>query len=94
MNQSLNLVTDYLSHCFQRTKIGNEFSSRKEKISVVLQCSILGPLLFNIHLCDLFFIIEKIEIGNFSNDNTPPVTGDNISSFVKLLKELDCAIFQ
>ena len=38
-NNSLKLVNDYLSHCFQRTKIGNEHSSWKEIILDVPQCS-------------------------------------------------------
>ena len=42
-NNLLNLVNDYLSHRSQRTKIGNEYSSRKEIISGVRQGSILGP---------------------------------------------------
>ena len=93
-NNSLNLVNDYLSHRFQRTKIGNEYSSWKERISGVPQGSILGPLFFNIHLCDLFFIIEKFDIANFADDNTLFVTGDNIFSVVKLLEEVPCAIFK
>ena len=78
----LNLVNDFLSHCSQRTKIGNEYSSRKEIISGVRQGSILGPHFFNIHLCGLFFIIEKYYIANFADDNTPYVTGDNIPCVV------------
>ena len=30
----------------------------------------------------------------FADDNTPYVTGDNISSVVKFLEEVACAIFQ
>ena len=93
-NNSVNLVNDYLSHRFQRTKIGNEYRSWKEIISGIPQGSTLRPLFFNIHLCDLFFIIEKFNIANFADDNTPYVTGDNISSVVKLLEEAACDIFQ
>ena len=85
-NNSLNLVNDDLSHRFQKTKIDNEYSSWKKIISVVPQGSILGPLFFNIHLCDLFFIIEKFDIANFADDTIPYVTGDKISSVVKLLE--------
>ena len=93
-NNSLNLVNDYLSHRFQRTKIANEYSSWKEMILGVTQGSILGPLFFNIHLCDISFIIEKFDIANFADDNRPYVTGDNISSVVKRLEEVPCVIFQ
>ena len=86
-NNSLKLVNDYLSHCFQRTKIGSEYSSKEEIISGVPQDSILGLLFFNIHLCDLFFIIKKVDIANFADDNAPYVTGENISFAVKLLKK-------
>ena len=88
------MENDYLSHWFQRTKIGNEYSLWKEIISGIPQGSILGPLFFNIGLCDLFFIIEKFDIANFAYDNTPYVTGDNIYSVIELLKDIACAIFQ
>ena len=93
-NNSLNLVIHCLSHHFQSTKIGKEYSSWKEIIAGVLQGTILGRLFFNIQLCDLFFIIEKFDIANFADDNTPYVTGNNISSVVKLSEEVACAIFQ
>ena len=37
------------------------------------------------------FIIEKIDIASFSDGNAPYVTGDNISSVIKLLEEVACA---
>ena len=76
------------------TEIGNEYSFWKEMISGIPQGSILGPLFLNIHLCDLLFIIEKSDTANFADDNIPYVTGENISSVVKFLEEVACAIFQ
>ena len=93
-NNSLNLVNDYLSHHFERTKMGNEYSSWKEIISGVPQVSILGPRTFNVHLCDLFFITEKFNIAYFADENAPYVTAGNISSVVKLLEEVAATIFQ
>ena len=76
------------------TEIGNQYSFWKEIISGIPQGSILGPLFLNIHLCDLLFIIEKFDTANFADDNIPYVTGANISSVVKFLEEVACAIFQ
>ena len=43
------------------------------------QGSILGPLLFNIFLCDLFLFLHDIPLANYSDDNTPYCTGLKIS---------------
>ena len=36
----------------------------------VLEESILGPLLFNIHLCDLFYFLEGLDIARYADDTT------------------------
>ena len=68
---TLRLVQSYLSNRKQRTKINSEFSSWEEILFGVPQGSILGPLSFNIFLCDLFFIMNDVEFASYADDNTP-----------------------
>ena len=52
--KSVKLIQQYLSNRKQRVKVGNAYSSWKDIFYGIPQGSILGPLIFNIFLCDLF----------------------------------------
>ena len=83
---ALNLISNYLSHRKQRTKIGSSYSDWYEIIRGVPQGSILGPLLFNIFINDLFLFIEKTKICNFADDNTIYSCNNNLQTILKNLK--------
>ena len=74
-NDNLNLLLDYLSFRKQRTKVGSAYSIRRG----ISQGSILGPLLFNILINDIFMIIEQSDICNFADDNTLYSCGERLT---------------
>ena len=67
--QALSFMCSYLKNKRQRVQINNKFSSLKEVIAGVLQGSILGPLLFNLSINDLFIFICSSTLSNYADDN-------------------------
>ena len=51
---SLYLLKIYLSNSKQKTKVGSSYSDWFEYLCKILQCSILGPLLFSIFVMTYF----------------------------------------
>ena len=76
---SLKLMQSYLCNRQQRISINGSFSDWIELMAGVPQGSILGPLLFNIFLNDIFIFISKCNLCNYANGNTLFSTGKDLN---------------
>ena len=82
----LLLISDYLSRRKQRTKTDSSYSSWHDVIRGVPQGSLLGSLLFDVFINDIFLIIRRSEVGNFADDNTLYSVGKNMENVISDLK--------
>ena len=70
----------------QRTIVDSLYSSWEKILSGVQKGSILGPLLFNIFICDMFLILKTTSFTGYADDNTPFVVRENTTNVIKSLE--------
>ena len=83
--KSLLYIYSYLTEIKHRTKVNNSFSKWTNITSGVPQGSILGPLLFNIYLNDIFYFLDDHLLASYADDNTPYAVGKDVETVLNKL---------
>ena len=81
------LLSSYLSDRVQQVRLGSHISTWEKILKGVPQGSILGPLLFNVFLNDIFFFINQGVIYNYGDDITLSFIHANTDVLKKVLEE-------
>ena len=79
----MKLLHPYLT----KRRQGNTYSFWSEILFGVSQGSLLGPLLFNIFLTELFLFVPDIGIVNYADDNTSHATNKHLETVLKDLEQ-------
>ena len=89
-NNSTEYLKDYLSQPKLKIKIYKTLSNWTNILHGVPQGSILGPLIFNVFLDDIFLFKPNIDLVSYADDSTPFAMGG--SSELEVINEIKSVV--
>lgn len=81
---ALQIFRSYLEHRAQYVCLNGNSSSMKPLLCGVPQCSILGPLLFNLYANDVVNIHPKVKFVNYADDTTLLISAEDRDMLVDI----------
>ena len=86
-NNALLFMFSYLKNRSQRVSINSSFSIWEEITAGVAQGSLLGPLLSNIFLNDIFYLKNRSSLSQYADDNVLYAFGYNLEEVKQNLSQ-------
>ena len=84
---TITFLHNYLKHRKQSVKTNNTSSFFRTILLGVQQGSVLGRILFNIFINDLFLWLKNSDLHDFADDNTITVTCKNPNDLLRALEK-------
>ena len=85
-DSAVSLIQSYLQGRSQQVKLGEAVSDWRNIVKGVPQGSILGPILFNIFINDIFYSSMECDIYNYADDNTLSDSNTDVNALIENLE--------